>query len=96
MQGTVESVVSPHELVETRLEWVTRSAHHLDLPDLPWVVLRLTVVARDDELTQREIWGPDWPTDWEQALHDLATHLEDWVSETRFGWGQLRSASVPG
>ena len=95
VRGVVESVVFPDGLVEFRLEWVTPLAHRFDRPNAPWVALRLTVVARDDEWEQLEIWGPDWPSDWQKALEDLAGNLEDWVCESRFAWGQLRTASVP-
>ena len=95
VRGIVESVVFPDELVDVRLEWVTPSAHRFDSPDAGWVVLRLTVVARGDEVEHLEIWGPDWHSDWDTALAILAGNLEDWVCETRFAWGQQRSASIP-
>ncbi|MCR1782137.1 hypothetical protein KVF89_06300 [Nocardioides carbamazepini] len=95
LHGLVASLLSPAELCEVRLEWVTPRAHHFDLPEPGWVALRLTVVAIDDEVFQKEIWGPEPYRDWEAEIHQLSSDLEDWVCETRFGWGQQRLASVP-
>jgi hypothetical protein len=95
LRGLAGSLLGPAELCEVRLEWVTPSAHHLDLRDAEWVALRLTIVAIDDEFFRREIWGPGPQWDWENELDQLASDLEDWVCETRFGWGQQRHAAVP-
>lgn len=95
VRALVESVHHPGELTAVRLDWRTPQAHHWDLPGAAWIALRLTVSAIDDEVYQREIWGPDWPCDWEKALQQLASDLEDWVCETSFGWGQRRAAVVP-
>jgi len=95
VRGVVESIVSPDELIDVRLDWVTPMSHRFDRVDAGWVALRVTVIAREDEVEQLEIWGPDWPSDWETALRVFASTLEDWVCETRFAWGQERRATVP-
>jgi hypothetical protein len=69
--------------------------NRFDSPDAGWVALRVTVVARGDEVEQLEIWGPDWPSDWDAALETLAGNLENWVCESRFAWGQLRRPYIP-
>jgi len=56
-RGIVKSVVFPDELIETRLEWVTPRAHEFDSPNAQWIALRLTVVARNDEVERLEFWG---------------------------------------
>ncbi|WGX95375.1 hypothetical protein [Nocardioides sp. L-11A] len=91
----VASLLGPAELCTVRLEWVTPHAHHFDQPDAGWVAMRLTVVTVDDEIFQKEIWGPAPYRDGEGELHQLASDLEDWACETRFGWGQQRLATVP-
>lgn len=95
VRGLVDSVVFRDELIDVRLEWVTPRGHQWDDPDANWVALRVTVVGRGDEVEQQEIWGPDWPSDWETSLWELANDLEDWVCETRFAWGQQRRALIP-
>lgn len=95
IQGIVASVVHPHELRDLRIEWVTPGIHALDMPEAQWVTLRVTVHAGKDEIFQQEIWGPEPVTTWHVALWQFASHLEDWVCETRFAWGQQRHAVVP-
>ena len=95
VRGIVESLLRPDELEEIRLEWVTPEAGTLRFSPRGWVVLRLTVLAMNDEGGQWEIWGPEWPQFWEGTLLQLANDLEDWVCETSFGWGQERVATVP-
>lgn len=94
VRSLVASVVRPAELLDVRLEWVTPLAHRFDCPDAGWVALRLTVSAVRDECFQKEIWNPshDAEGDWELHLEQLASDLEDWVSESAFGWGELRRA----
>jgi hypothetical protein len=87
--------VRTDELRDVRIEWVTPFAHTLDRPDAQWVALRVTVAAGSDDVFQKEVWGPDWYSEWEDSLLQLASDLEDWVCETAFAWGELRHASVP-
>lgn len=65
VRGIVESVLRPAELEEIRLDWATLHAGTRRFSPRGWVVLRLTVLAVDDEGGQWEIWGPDWPQGWE-------------------------------
>jgi hypothetical protein len=95
VRGLVDSLLVPTELRTFRLAWVTPDAPHLDQPDAAWIGLRLTVAATNDETYSREIWGPGWPTTWDDALDQLANDLEDWVCETAFAWGEQRKARVP-
>lgn len=92
INGLVQSVLKPDEMTSLHLEWVTPT--HDYGPDT-WVVLRLTVTAIRGEFLQHEFWGPGWWCDWDSALADLASQLEDWVCETTFGWGEQRAAVVP-
>lgn len=56
-----------------------------------WVCVR----ACGEEFRDMLVMGP-WlaasPTDADVAER-LADHLEDWIAESRFGWGQLRVAA---
>jgi hypothetical protein len=53
------------------------------------VVLDLVVAG---ETSQHFLWGPDWepetPADTRQRL---ASELQDFIAESRFGWGQERT-----
>ena len=95
VRGIVDSLLVPDELEGLRLEWVTPAERPPRFSPTAWAVLRVTVLARDDEGIRLEFWGPDWPQDWEGALQQLASDLEDWVCETSFAWGQERLATVP-
>lgn len=94
-RALVASVASADEIDDARLERVTPTAQQPDDPDAPWVALRLTVMAGEDDTFQQEIWAPDRYADWGVALGCLADALEDWVCETRFAWGQRRRAVFP-
>lgn len=95
VRGLVESVLEPGELRSLRLEWVTPEGHHFDEQDAAWIALRVTVAAVDDDVFQREIWGPAWCTTWDSELLQLASDLEDWICETSVAWGQQRTARIP-
>jgi hypothetical protein len=95
VRAVVDSVLRPDELAELRIEHVTPYGHSLDEADAVWVALRVTVVAADGDSFTGEVWDPEQMSDWEHSLHQLAWNLEDWVCETRFAWGQQRTARVP-
>lgn len=95
VRGVVDSLLRPDELEDLRLEWVTPAERPPGFSSGGWVALRLTVLAKDDESVRLEFWGPEWPQDWEGALVELASNLEDWVCETSFAWGQQRLATAP-
>ncbi|MCX6399720.1 MAG: hypothetical protein NTX33_07315 [Propionibacteriales bacterium] len=50
-------------------------------------------VIADDELWWFGAWQPDM--DWPEFLGLLADELSAWISETSFGWGELRIPTLP-
>jgi hypothetical protein len=80
---------------DLRLEWVTPAPRPPGFSSASWVVLRLTVLAIDDDSFQSELWGPESSQSWESILVQLANDLEDWVCETSFAWGEQHLATVP-
>jgi hypothetical protein len=95
----VSSLLAADELVSVEVrrgpdeEYRRRWAAHLAPDDLEsiWV----NVAARDDERWASTVWSPQ--TAWAartlgEVAANLADRLEDWVCETRFGWGQQRVA----
>lgn len=93
----VDSLVMPEELDRCALVWTGDDAPPFarTLPDLdpppPGGVWWLRVRAEGEEF----IWRPVSHDRWIDELPDLADRLEDWVCETRFAWGQQRTASLP-
>lgn len=94
----VDSVVRADELDRCGLVWTAddQPPFGRTLPDLdpppPGGTWWLKVRAQGEEL----VWRPTAQDQWIQELPVLADHLEDWVCETRFAWGQQRRASLPG
>lgn len=78
----VTSLVRDDELREILVEASSRSI---------W----LTVRAGENDVFEEQIWIPDGPVTWEDALVLLADRLEDWICETAFAWGQQRRATLP-
>jgi hypothetical protein len=53
------------------------------------VVLDLVVAG---ETSQHFLWGPDWESETlADARTRLASELQDFIAESRFGWGQERT-----
>lgn len=78
----VSSLVRDDELQEMLVETSTRSI---------W----LTIRAGNRDIFEEQIWIPDGPLTWEDALAQLADRLEDWICETAFAWGEQRRATLP-
>lgn len=100
----VGSVVYADELDECAVVWLAPNQEpsadfhrenmpHIYATDEGPPNLWVQVVARDEEW-----WYGVWHSSgmqWRDFLAALADELESWVSETSFGWGQRRIASLP-
>jgi len=100
----VASVVHPDELSACSVVWLaldqepSANFHRENFPHFEatgdgqpnlWV----RVVARNEEW-----WYGTWHASgmrWRDFLAAFADELESWVSETSFGWGQRRVATLP-
>lgn len=61
---------------------------HLDQPEI-----RARVTATNGEVSEHYLWlDPVLPHDLSDLAQQFASELEDFVAESRFGWGQQRTA----
>lgn len=48
-----------------------------------------------EEEFRYELWSEEWlPETWEEVAERLGSSLQDWISESQFGWGELREYST--
>ncbi len=94
VEPIVQALIAPEELEGLLVTW--------ELPS--WAAdiayfdrsneLSVVLTAEGEHFVQT-LWAPGWPTPTPRRLGEhLADMLEDWISETRFGWGQRRVVPV--
>lgn len=82
----IGGLLRPGELDELAVHW-----GEAGLPEDVWVRL----VAGGEvflQLLSSRAWEGEQRAGAEELAARLADHLEDWICETRFGWGQQRTA----
>lgn len=93
VEPIVAALLHPGELDDLQVTWTTpqrllhleqyRGQRHQE-------DLFVLVTARGEEFYDI-LWHPDWGIETTAAVgRRLADHLEDWVCETRFAWGERR------
>jgi hypothetical protein len=86
----LHSIARPGEIESVLLAWQPERGPSVDaMPGLP-LELRLTVTMSGEEfrLSMWNVGEPLLPA--ADARERLASHLQDFVAESQFGWGQFR------
>jgi len=91
IRGIVESVIVPGELDSVTLQWIERTPVHGE----PFEDLEVRVsVLQGSEGFGTSVW-PYRDQTWEQALELFALALENWIYDSRFAGGEIRTPQIP-